>query len=126
MSEAKKKRSEETEKSISISEKDTAWKGVTALATRENYEQRLNSKIKLTRLLYQRGFAKEDILNLYTFIDWVMVLPKDLEIIYNNEIEQFEETQQMAFITGMEQRGIDKGFQMGFRTGTARRSRSIC
>jgi len=32
-----------------------------------------------TRNLYRRGFEKQDVINLYRFIDWIMVLPAELE-----------------------------------------------
>lgn len=88
-----------------------------AIDTKKNPQERLNIKIQLTRLLYQHKWTKEDIWNFYTFIDWVLILPQDFEFIYDCDIEQFEEEQGVAFITGMEQRGIEKGKQEGLRLG---------
>ena len=36
-------------------------------------------KFSLIRRLYELGLAEQDIRNLYRFIDWVMILPKELE-----------------------------------------------
>lgn len=36
-------------------------------------------KLKLSRMLYERGYKRKDILELFRFIDWLMILPDDLE-----------------------------------------------
>lgn len=80
-----------------------------ALKTKKNLSQRLAFKLSLTRSLYEKGLDKKAILNLYTFIDWVMALPKPLELAYANQIEYFEEEKQVSYITSAERFGIEKG-----------------
>ena len=48
-----------------------------AQATRRDPNGRLQWKLTLVKMLYQRGYTKEDILELFRFIDWLMVLPDD-------------------------------------------------
>ena len=48
-------------------------------ATHRNPESRLQWKLSLTRRLFERGYNRQDILGLFRFIDWVMVLPNELE-----------------------------------------------
>ena len=43
-----------------------------AMATRGDEDKRFNLKWQLTRTLYERGYSKQEILNLYRLIDWVM------------------------------------------------------
>jgi hypothetical protein len=83
------------------------------LETKKDYNQRLFWKITLVKKLYEKGYTKEDILKFYRFIDWVMSLPKDLSIKFNDEILNFEEGLKMPYITTAERIGMEKGFKQG-------------
>ncbi|QTA87666.1 Uncharacterized protein dnm_037000 [Desulfonema magnum] len=103
-----KKRLEELEKS------DNPFAVVVAvhlrtMETKGNDTSRWNWKIELTKSLYRRGFKKQDILNLYHFIDWIMALPEALEKTYHQEIMRFEEEHKMQYITTAERIGMEKG-----------------
>jgi len=39
----------------------------------------LQWKLRLIRRLYERGYARQDVLELLRFIDWVLTLPAGLE-----------------------------------------------
>ena len=52
-----------------------------AINTKKDTSNRYLSKLNLTRRLYEKGWERKDIINLYTFIDWIMVLPRALEVI---------------------------------------------
>jgi hypothetical protein len=56
----------------------------------------------------------------YNFVDWVMVLSAKLEREVEQEIEAFEETKQMKYITNMERRGLEKGLEKGRQEGQVR------
>ena len=81
--------------------------------TRNNPEQRLEFKWKLIRRLYERGYNKEDVRQLFRFIDWVMKLPEELGRQLDERIAEYEEEQKMPYITSIERRGIEKGLQQG-------------
>lgn len=85
------------------------WAHLEALKTRKNDYQRLNSKRRITRALYAHGFNKEYILELYSFIDWVLALPELLELQYMETVEQLEEEKHVPYITSAERIGIKKG-----------------
>ena len=68
-------------------------------------------------MLYERGYEKQDIIELFRFIDWVMVLPEDLSRQFINKIYQYEEDQHMPYVTTVEKRGIEKGIQQGIQQG---------
>ncbi len=36
-------------------------------------------KIKLIRGMYERGYTRQQIIDLFTFIDWLLVLPEEME-----------------------------------------------
>jgi exonuclease VII small subunit len=79
------------------------------LETRRDYQSRYRWKKSLIETLYNKGFSREDILNLYRFIDWLMVLPEELDLKLQDEIKAFEEGMKVAYITTAERIGIEKG-----------------
>ena len=80
-----------------------------ASQTRKDREERLRWKLSLTRRLYQQGYQRQDIINLFAFIDWVMTLPDNLSAQFWTEVRQFEEEQQMPYITSVERLGMQRG-----------------
>jgi Trp operon repressor len=66
-------------------------------------------KYHLTTLLYDKGYAEQDILNLFHFLDWLMNLPEDLEQQFQIELDQFEERRSMKYVTSIERMAIVRG-----------------
>jgi hypothetical protein len=79
--------------------------------------QRYAWKLRLTKSLYQRGYGRQDILELFRFIDWLMELPDGLEEQLWNELKTYEESEQMAYVTSVERIGIRKGMDLGRQEG---------
>ncbi len=88
-----------------------------AQETRDNRVRRKELKLALIRRLYEQGYEREDIVNLFHFIDWVMSLPQELEDEFWLEVVQYEEETRMPYITSVERRGIQKGRQQGHQEG---------
>jgi len=92
-----------------------------AQETRHDEEKRKRWKLYLTRRLYERGYGREDVLNLFRFIDWMMSLPEEVEEEIWQEIREYEEVEQMTYITSVERigfkRGVQEGVQQGIRKG---------
>jgi len=91
-----------------------------ALETQADAEQRKAAKWQLLRRLYEQGYARVDILNLFRFIDWVLGLPEDLEEALWQEIAEYEEAQHMPYVTSVERIGMRKGLAQGERIGEQR------
>jgi hypothetical protein len=85
--------------------------------TRQKAKERLQGKLALVRMLYERGYAKQDILELFRFIDWVLVLPEELETEFAQSVIEYEETAKMPYVTSVERVGIKKGIQQGIQQG---------
>jgi predicted transposase/invertase (TIGR01784 family) len=83
------------------------------METKGNDSTRKRWKTELTQNLYRRGLEKQDIINLYRFIDWIMVLPAELEDTYHQEIMEFEEEEKMRYVTTAERIGMEKGIEKG-------------
>ena len=67
--------------------------------------------------LYNKGFDKNDILNLYKILDWLMILPKELDLTFHEQLLKIEEEYKMEYITTAERIGIAKGIQEGIHKG---------
>lgn len=80
-------------------------------------EARKQWKLRLVRLLYGRGYSRQDVLELFRFIDWLLVLPADLDTLFWAELSEFEENQGMPYVTSVERIGIEKGRQQGRQQG---------
>ena len=65
----------------------------------------------LTRLLYQRGYSREQVVELFHFIGWMIRLPKPLEYQLIEAVKVVEEEYKMPYINTVEQYGIEKGIE---------------
>lgn len=88
-----------------------------ALETRNNSEKRQDWKFRLSRRLYEKSYDRQDILNLFRFIDWIIRLPEDLEIRFREALETFEQEREMPYITSIERLAKQEGRQEGLREG---------
>lgn len=77
--------------------------------TRGEPENRRMWKMHLTKRLYTIGYQKQDVLNLFHFIDWMMRLPEAAEKTFWEEMQSFEEEKKMKYISSVERIGVQKG-----------------
>jgi hypothetical protein len=78
-------------------------------ATQGNPESRLQWKLSLVRRLFERGYSRQDIQELFRFIDWVMVLPKELASSFKTEVRNYEEANRMRYVTSIERLAKEEG-----------------
>ena len=71
-------------------------------ATRSDLPRRFQSKISLVRRLYERGYNRNQILELFRFIEWIMALPEAVQQEFKAEIRRIEEERIMPYITSFE------------------------
>jgi hypothetical protein len=76
-------------------------------------ETRKAWKFRLIRLMYDRGYERQTILELFRVIDWMIRLPDTLEASFLQEIYTYEETKKMPYVTSAERFGIEKGYRQG-------------
>ena len=76
--------------------------------TRHDEQARKRWKLYLVRRLYERGYRKEDVINLFRFIDWIMGLSEEMEESFWAEMHQYEEGEKMEYITSVERIGIKR------------------
>jgi hypothetical protein len=78
----------------------------------KNGQERKKWKLYLTQLLSDRDYSREDSIDLFRFIEWLLVLPTELEKEFQKELENMG-AKQMAYVTSYERAGIQTGIQQG-------------
>jgi hypothetical protein len=81
------------------------------LETTSNPQARKEYKLSLIKRLYEQGRNRQDIINFYGLIDWLMTLSKELQSEFDQQVTQYEETMKMPYITSIERSGELKGKQ---------------
>ena len=86
-------------------------------ATHNKPQERKQWKWSLVRRLFERGYSREDVVQLFRLIDWMMVLPQELQQEFKEELSRYQEDSQMPFLSRIEldakQEGIEEGIQEG-------------
>jgi Domain of unknown function (DUF4351) len=95
------------------------------IETKQNIDQRKVWKFALTRTLYEKGYQRQEILDLYRFIDWVMILPEAIEREFWQELQVFEEERKMTYVTNAERFGFERGIEQGIEQGMTQEARSL-
>lgn len=88
-----------------------------AMATQCQPEDRFKAKFGLIKVLYKRGYSRQQILELLRFIDWIMKLPDELEGKLIEAIDNFEEERKMRYKSYIERKAEKKGLQQGWQKG---------
>ena len=78
---------------------------------------RFAAKREMVFRLYEKGFTRADIHELFRMIDWLITLPKELEEQLAQEVYEYEEHQPMELLSRMELRAIERGEQKGLEKG---------
>ena len=89
---------------------------IRAKASRD-VETRKAWKFRLIRLMYDRGYARQTVLELFRVIDWMIQLPPRAEAAFLQDVYAFEETKRMPYVTSAERAGIEKGLKQGREQG---------
>jgi hypothetical protein len=85
--------------------------------TRKDVQARYTAKWQLAKLLYERDWGKQQIIDLFAVIDWLMTLPPELEKQLWTSISELERNIKMPYVTSVERIGIEKGRQEGLQEG---------
>jgi predicted transposase YdaD len=67
--------------------------------------------------LYQRGWDKQRVIDLFSVMDWMMRLPEQLKRSLWHNIEVLEEQEKMRYVTSVEQLYNEKWMQQGLQQG---------
>jgi len=81
--------------------------------TRKDVQARYAAKWQLAKLLYERDWGKQQIIDLFSVIDWLMTLPPELEKQLWTSISKLERNIKMPYVTSVERIGIEQGIEQG-------------
>jgi hypothetical protein len=76
--------------------------------TQQDPQSRKEWKFRLTRQLYEGGWERQDIMELFAFLDWLMELPQPLKQEFKAELQQYEQERQMRYVTSIERMIIEE------------------
>ncbi len=82
-------------------------------ATTSNLTAREQWKWTLTRLLYEKGYNRKQIVDLYKVIDLMMSLSQDLQLSFEQKLTKYQEERKMPLLSNIERRAWEKGEQKG-------------
>jgi hypothetical protein len=91
------------------------------LETRHDPRERKGRLLRLIRRLYERGPGRKLVFQLLRIIDWMMELPKPLELELREEVDKLSEENKMPHVTSFErlakEEGLEEGLEIGRRLG---------
>ena len=87
--------------------------------TGKDQGQRKDRKFSLIKGLRKRGWSEPQVRQLFRVVDWMMELPEPLADELWTELKQYEEKEQMPFITTPERYGRKEGLAQGRTEGIA-------
>lgn len=85
--------------------------------TRRQLVKRFDAKRRLARLLFERQWDRQRIIDLFNVIDWMMRLPETLQTQLMTDVEELERRYQMPYISSFERRGLERGREEGRQEG---------
>ncbi|MEW6220415.1 MAG: cytosolic protein [Thermodesulfobacteriota bacterium] len=88
-----------------------------ARETKRSASERAHWKIDLVRRLYRKGYERQQVIDLFRFIDWLLALPEELEEGFLRQVAAIEEETAMPYVTSVERIGIRKGLAQGLEQG---------
>ncbi len=92
----------------------------TAVRTRKKSLERAAWKFEFIKRCYERGYERDYILLFLRFMDWILRLPKELEVRYMEQVLDLERNQKMPLLANFEIEAIEKGKAEGIEIGQSR------
>jgi hypothetical protein len=79
--------------------------------------QRHEAKWRLARMLYERNWNKQRVVDLFNIVDWMMRLPPALQSRLMDDVRAFEREQNMPYISSFQRLGREEGRLEGRQEG---------
>jgi len=85
--------------------------------TRGRHVQRHEAKWRLARMLYDRSWDRQRIIDLFNIIDWMMRIPEHLQIRLMRDITELERIRAMPYVSSFQRLGREEGREEGRQEG---------
>jgi hypothetical protein len=86
-------------------------------STKSNLGERQKGKWILVRSLFEKGYTKEDVVQLFRIIDKMMTLSSRLQQKFKKQVKQYQEERKMPFLSTIEEEAMATGIQQGVQQG---------
>jgi hypothetical protein len=86
-------------------------------ATTGKMAERQQWKWTLIRSLFEKGYTRDQMVNLFRFVDRMMSLPKELEQQLRTQVIRYREERQMPFLSPMEELIQEEAREQGRQEG---------
>lgn len=86
-------------------------------ATCDDAAARFSAKWHLVEGLYRRGWDRQQVVDLFRIIDWMMRLPPDMETQLQQDLQALEEERKMPYLSTMERMATENGLKQGLQQG---------
>ncbi len=92
--------------------------GLYSIKAHNNDNIKLKFKLKLIRLLLERGYKEKEIIEMFRFIDGVIKLNDIMkEKLFKKELSNMKEVKDMPYITSIERIAREEGVEEGIKEG---------
>jgi flagellar biosynthesis/type III secretory pathway protein FliH len=88
-----------------------------AQETKNKAKERKDWKFWLVRSLYEKGYNRGQVLDLFKFIDFILGLPAALDRSFWQDLKTYEAEKQVTYITSVEKIGFKRGQAEGLQKG---------
>jgi len=92
-----------------------------ALKTRQDPAARAEGRFGVVKYLYKRGLKREQVVNLFRLIEWLTLLPKDLELKFQEKLAEYEQVEATmtaeTLLAPIELIALERGREEGQREG---------
>jgi len=91
-------------------------------ARAEQRGDKFNTKLRLMRKMFTKGYDKEYIAGLLVFLDWSIQVSEEEDAFIWEEVKKMEEVDKMPYITSFERiatkKGLEQGLEQGLKQGS--------
>jgi hypothetical protein len=84
-----------------------------ALRCKSDSRERLERKRQLIATLYEKKWLRDQVVELFNLIDWLMKLTPPLTIEFNTQLHEIEEDRNMRYINSIERLALSQGREQG-------------
>jgi hypothetical protein len=88
-----------------------------SLATPQDPALRRSWKLRLVKSLYERKLTKENVRELFRLLDWILVLPDDLQEQFREDVHHYEQEKRIPYLSSLERMAMEKGHKRGREEG---------
>ena len=92
--------------------------------TRGLPQERKLWKWSLVRSLFEKSYSRDEVVDLFRFIDRMMRLPVELEQQFKNDLRRYQEDRSMRFLSQIEEMAMEEGFERGIEQGAMQTARN--